>query len=88
MAMMMRELGFEVVGMGSAGSFSTPLMTALTFPFWSLSSLLRGISTLGECAIFLARKAAPDPELTQPVHYRSRWKGIPDMIGLEDQKTA
>jgi SAM-dependent methyltransferase len=88
MTMMMRELGFEVVGMRSAGSFSTPLMTALTFPFWSLSSLLQGISTLGECAIFLARKSAPDPELTQPVHYRSRWKGIPDMIGLEDQKIA
>jgi hypothetical protein len=69
--------------MGSAGSFSTPLMKALTFPIWSLSSLLPGLSTLGEAAIFLAKKTSPDTELLEPVHYRERWKGIPDRIGLD-----
>jgi SAM-dependent methyltransferase len=83
MVMMMRELGFRVVEMGSAGSFSTTVMKALTFPIWSLSASLGGMSTLGESAIFLARRAAPDAELALPTHYRNRWKGIPDQIGLE-----
>ena len=82
MVMMMREIGFEVVEMGSAGSFSTPLMKALSFPVWYLSSFLGGMSPLGEAAIYLAKKIPPDDELLQPVHYRQRWQGIPDEIGL------
>ncbi len=84
MVMMMQELGFSVVSKGSAGSFSTPYMKALTFPIWALASLLNGISPLGECAIFLARKTAPDENLKLPTHYEKLWKEIPDRIGLED----
>ncbi len=83
MVMMMQELGFRVVEMGSAGSFSTWLRKTLTFPIWALSTALRGISTTGASALFLAQKTAPDPELTQPTHYRDRWKGLPNSIGLE-----
>jgi hypothetical protein len=84
MAMMMREIGFEIVEMGSAGSFSTPLMNVITSPIWAASKLLGGISPLGECAIFLAKKETPDIDLQEPVHYRDRWKGVPDTIGLEN----
>ena|SRR5882724_8821581 len=83
MVMMMQELGFGVVAKGSAGSFSTPYMKALTFPIWSIASLLDGISPMGECAIFLAKKTAPDAALKLPTHYEKRWKGVPDRIGLE-----
>ena len=83
MQMMMGELGFKLVESSSAGSFSSAIAKVLTFPLWGLSTLLGGISTLGECAVFLARKATPDAELSLPTHYRSRWKGIPDRIGLE-----
>ena len=83
MAMMMGELGFRVVEMDSAGSFSTPIMKALTFPVWGLCALACGRRTLGESAIFLAQRTKPDPELSFPTHYRNRWKGIPDRIGLE-----
>lgn len=83
MVMMMRELGFNVVDKGSAGSFSTTAMKVLTFPIWAPSALLSGISTLGEAAIFLARKSAPDEKLKLPTHYENRWQGIPDRIGLE-----
>ena len=82
MVMMMRELGFEVVDMGSAGSFSTPLMKALTFPAWSLSSFLGGISPLGEAAIFLAKKTKPAIELLEPDHYRIAGKVSPTTSGL------
>lgn len=84
MVMMMHELGFSVVSKGSAGSFSTPYMKALTFPVWALASLLNGISPLGECAIFLARRTAPDESLKLPTHYQNRWKGMPDRVGLDD----
>jgi 2-polyprenyl-3-methyl-5-hydroxy-6-metoxy-1,4-benzoquinol methylase len=83
MVMMMQEFGFRVVEIGSAGSFSTFLRKALTFPIWASSAALGGISTLGASAIFLAKKTAPDPELTRPTHYKDRWKGIPDSVGLE-----
>lgn len=83
MIMMMRELGFDVIEMGAVGSFSTPLMEVLTFPIWSLFALFCGPRTLGECAIFLAKRTTPDAELRLPTHYRNRWRGIPDRIGLE-----
>jgi hypothetical protein len=43
---------------------------------------LGGVSPLGEAAIYLAKKIPPDDELRQPIHYRQRWQGIPDEIGL------
>jgi len=84
MSMMMRELGFKVVEMGAAGSFSTAAMKILTFPLWGGSLLLGGALTQGEAAIFLAQKTDPDIGLRTPTHYENRWKGIPDRIGLQD----
>jgi SAM-dependent methyltransferase len=83
MAMMMTELGFKVIEMGAAGSFSTITMKVMTLPLWGLSTLLGGAPTLGESAIFLAQKTTPDAELSDPIHYRNRWRGTPDRYGLE-----
>jgi len=73
MVMMMQELGFEVVEMRAAGSFSTSLKKALTFPLWAFAGLLRGFPVFGSSAIFLARKVVPDADLKRPIHYRERW---------------
>ena len=83
MVMMLGELGFETVEMGAAGSFSTRWMQVLSFPIRMLMSLMGGAPTEGEAAIFLARRTQPNAGLAFPTHYRSRWKGIPDRIGLE-----
>jgi 2-polyprenyl-3-methyl-5-hydroxy-6-metoxy-1,4-benzoquinol methylase len=83
MTMMMQEIGFRVVEVISAGSFSTWLRKALTFPLWASATWLRGISVLGASAIFLAQRNTPDQELRQPIHYRDRWNGIPDKIGFD-----
>lgn len=82
MAMMMKEIGFDLVEYGSAGSFSTTLMNVLSFPIRAAFKAASGLSPEGECAIFLARKVAPDLDLKQPVHYRQRWQGVADDIGL------
>ena len=83
MVMMMQELGFGVMEMGTAGSFSTTTMKILTFPLWCFTIFLGGPSPLGESGIFLAQKTAPDLNLKLPTHYQNRWKGIPDRIGLK-----
>jgi hypothetical protein len=82
MAMMMQEIGFALVEFGSAGSFSTPLMKIITAPARLCFKLLPGIATDGECAIYLAKKTEPNAQLKMPEHYRNRWQGIPDRIGL------
>jgi len=83
MDMLMREVGFEIAEATSAGSFATIPRAILTFPIWALIRLLGGSHALGESAIFLARKTAPNMELKSPIHYRDRWRGVPDRIGLE-----
>lgn len=83
MTLMMQEIGFEVIECGSVGSFAKPLWWVISAPLWMPIRALGGRNALGECAIFLARKSVPDPLLKEPIHYRSRWKGIPDTIGLE-----
>ncbi len=83
MTLMMQEIGFEVVECGAVGSFAKPLWWLLSAPIWIPMRALGGKSALGESAIFLARKTTPDPLLKEPIHYRNRWKGIPDNIGLE-----
>ena len=82
MAMMMKEVGFDLVESGSAGSFSTPLMNALSLPVRLAFRAASGLSPEGECAVFLARKVAPDLDLKQPLHYRQRWQGVADDIGI------
>jgi len=86
MEMMMQELGFAVVAAESGGSFATPLRQALTLPLWGPLRVIGGRRVLGESAVFLAKKAPPLAELKSPVHYRDRWQGTPDRIGLEDAK--
>lgn len=80
--LMLREIGFEPKAWGSGGSFATPLRKAITFPGWAPLRLLGGAMALGESALFLAQKSEPEQDLKMPIHYRSRWRGIPDGIGL------
>jgi SAM-dependent methyltransferase len=85
MSMMLSEIGFHLIESGAAGSFSTPLMSLLTLPLWVPVSLFGGgAPSLGECAIFVAQKVEADADLKVPTHYRDRWKGVPDRIGLGD----
>jgi 2-polyprenyl-3-methyl-5-hydroxy-6-metoxy-1,4-benzoquinol methylase len=84
MRMMTQEIGFEVVEVGTGGSFATPFRQAVTFPIWGPLRWIAGFSVLGEAALFLLKKSEPNPELKVPIHYKNRWRGIPDMIGLED----
>ena len=83
MTTMAREVGYEVVEVGTGGSFATPLRRALTLPVWGPLRLVGGPSTLGESLLLLLRKAAPLAELKVPTHYQDRWQGIPDRIGIE-----
>lgn len=80
--LMLREVGFEPKAWGSGGSFATPLRKIVTFPGWAAMRLLGGPMALGESSLFLAQKAQPQKELKMPVHYRDRWRGVPDGIGL------
>jgi SAM-dependent methyltransferase len=82
--LMLQEIGFKVLSFGSSGSFATPLRWIITAPIWLPLRLIGGPKTFGESAIFVAQKSAPDPDLKRPVHYRDRWQGIPDTIGLRD----
>ena len=84
MLLMLQELGFEPVAWASAGSFATKLRWVLTAPLWIPLRLFGGPRTFGESAIFLARKAEPIADLRKPLHYRNRWQGIPDKVGIED----
>lgn len=85
MILTMRELGFEVVEHGTAGSFATPFRILLTAPLFCPLRALTGPSSLGESALYLARKTQPDTALREPLHYRSRWAGSADRIGIDDQ---
>lgn len=84
MSMMLNELGFELIASTSGGSFATQAWRTLTFPLWGPLRLLGGAHTQGECAIFLARRRAPNAALKQPEHYQTRWEGTPDTIGLDN----
>jgi len=81
--LLMQDVGFEVIEMGTGGSFATSLRILLTFPLWAPLRLIGGASTLGESTLVLAKKCAPDLELRSPVHYRDRWRGVADRIGYE-----
>jgi SAM-dependent methyltransferase len=86
--MMLQEIGFDVVALASAGSFATPLRRLLTAPLWLPLRAIGGPTTLGESTIVLARKTAPVADLKAPTHYRNRWNGIPDQIGMEALQPA
>lgn len=81
--LMLREIGFEVLELDSVGNFATVLRRIAMFPIWFPLRLIGGPRIFGEAAVFVARKTEPDNDLLRPVHYRDRWKGVPDNIGLE-----
>ncbi len=81
MIMMMREIGLELVESGTAGSFAPMVRQVVTAPAWAMLRLVGGPRALGASAIYLVRKAEPHLDLKAPVHYRDRWRGIPDRIG-------
>jgi SAM-dependent methyltransferase len=85
MALMMQELGWRLIACATAGSFATPLRWVLTAPLWMPLRLAAGPTTLGESAVFLASSSEPDSALKQPTHYRARWAGQPDRIGLDTE---
>lgn len=84
MGMMLDELGFEAVATTSGGSFGTALWRLVTLPLWGPLRLIGGPHATGECAVFLARRRAPNATLKKPEHYQTRWSGTPDTIGLDD----
>lgn len=86
MIMLMQELGFQIAECGSGGSFATGFRNVVTFPFWAPLRLVGGPWTAGESALYLAKRAEPDPDLKRPTHYRDRWQGIPDRIGIDAEK--
>lgn len=81
--LMLQELGFEVLFVGTGGSFATPLRNLLLAPLWVPFRLVGGETALGESTIVVARRAEPDADLLQPEHYRKRWRGEADRIGLD-----
>jgi SAM-dependent methyltransferase len=82
--MVARETGYRVVEIGTAGSFATNLRKIVTFPIWSVLRLIGGSSTSGSCLICILQRAEPESELKTPSHYKARWQGVPDNIGLEN----
>lgn len=81
--LMLSELGFNVVAQFTAGSFATPLRNALFAPLWMPLRAIGGPAALGESTIIIARKSDRDVSLKVPEHYKSRWEGRPDRIGLD-----
>jgi SAM-dependent methyltransferase len=81
--LMLQEIGFDVLLLTTAGSFATLLRKLLLLPLWSPMRAIGGASALGESTIVIARKSEPDASLRQPLHYRRRWNGEADRIGLD-----
>jgi SAM-dependent methyltransferase len=74
MRLTMQECGLNLVDAVTAGTFAGPLNKVVTAPVATLFRLLGGSRAVGETAIYLAARAAPDSELSRPLHYRS-WEG-------------
>ncbi len=81
-ALMLRELGFKPAAVTTGGSFATTLKHVVSAPVWGPLRLIGGPSMLGESVLVLAQKHSPEADLSRPVHYRDRWTGVADGIGL------
>lgn len=81
--MLAQEVGFKVVEVGTKGSFATIFRKVVTFPLWGPIRLMGGPAACGESLLVLLEKSEPVAELKTPSHYKDRWQGIPDRIGLE-----
>lgn len=84
MSCILRETGFEVVSITTAGSFFAPVKRVVTAPLAALFRLVGGAATQGECSIFLARKAAPDVSLAQPGLYFADWQASRQVAATKD----
>lgn len=81
--LMLQESGYEVELLTTTGSFATRLRNVLFAPLIGLFRLIGGRHAIGECLIVVARRATPVEDLRRPEHYRKRWAGEADGIGLE-----
>jgi SAM-dependent methyltransferase len=79
----LQELGFKPVHVETAGSFSTVWRDLLFAAPRAVFRAVGGKNVLGECLIAIAQRHEPDEDLARPVHYRERWAGKADGIGLE-----
>ncbi|RBP11153.1 methyltransferase family protein [Roseiarcus fermentans] len=66
MRLMLQEIGFKIVAFTTAGSYATPLRSALSFPLWAPMAALFGRRVLGENLVIIARKSASDRVLSSP----------------------
>ena len=71
--LMLRELGFDVLELTSAGSFATPLRKAVSFPARIFFQALGGDRATGESVVLVAQRADAETDLKAPEHYRQRW---------------
>jgi len=78
MELLMREIGWQLVACTAAGSFFRPWIQALLWPIRRYWPWL-----IGESAIYIARKVEPDSSLRVGEHYKDRWEGRPDNIGID-----
>lgn len=88
LSLMLQELGFEVEAMQTVGSFSTWLRDVVLLPIRVPMLLIGGKKAAGECLVVLAKKSRVDEELKRPTHYRDRWAGKADNIGIEHLSKA
>lgn len=86
--LMLEECGYEVVTVRTVGSFATPLRSILLAPLRLVVRLLGGERTAGECLLIVAKKSDPNSDLSAPTHYRDRWAGKADNIGLDEAGLA
>lgn len=70
---LLREVGYEVLEVATAGSFSGPLRKLVHAPIEAVLSLLLGPTIRGESLVVVARKAEPEKSLAQPELYHSSW---------------
>jgi SAM-dependent methyltransferase len=71
MRLTMKECGLNLVDAVTAGTFAGPLNKVASAPLATLFRLVGGPRAVGETAIYLAAKSAPDSDLARPLHYRS-----------------
>ena len=70
---LLREIGFEVLEIVTAGSFSGPIRRLAHAPIEIGLKFLLGKSISGESLVVVARKAEPERALAQPELYHSSW---------------
>lgn len=70
---LLREVGFEVLDVKTAGSFSGPLRKLVHWPVETVLRAVLGPTVRGESLVIVARKAPAEKSLSQPDLYHSSW---------------